>query len=352
MQQLLCLLLIVTIVNAQCYDECSKYCGALTLAICGGCKEGAYHYSRLVSYCFRCKVGCLTCDDDYMCTSCATGYWLREFYKSGELKGKTCDKCPEGCSECSTPSQCSSCETGYYLSNGICKRCSYGCDQCNGPNSCNVCERGYGMKDGWCYKCSTDIECIECQEGTYLSDGSCHECPSLCTGCSSLNKCTGCVDGYYLNNGSCVPCSQSIEGCSTCSQDGSICYDCERLYRLKDNQCIKCPDSHSNEKVFMCNNENTPTICMDGYKLPYEGCQKCLGGDGCRFCHDWAPRTCYGCKDGYYLSGDNCYNCMDGCAWCDNADSCNRCADGYLLVDNHCVSLLYYHSLTNIRFLY
>ncbi|EMD48818.1 pro protein convertase subtilisin/kexintype 5 precursor, putative [Entamoeba histolytica KU27] len=66
----------------------------------------------------ECKRGCEACDEEYHCTKCNLGYWLRKYSSKVSL----CEKCPTGCLECSSPTQCSSCSKGYYLDNGMCYR--------------------------------------------------------------------------------------------------------------------------------------------------------------------------------------------------------------------------------------
>ncbi|KAL7715530.1 Protein serine/threonine kinase [Entamoeba marina] len=303
------LLLFCNITYAQCYDEC-KYClwGLCHACTDGGCATGAWQLDRLCSYCYKCKRGCTLCDEEWWCTSCESGYYLRAFDGS-----QLCETCPDGCNECSSPTTCTSCSDGYYLEDGICYKCPYGCNECNGPDSCSVCERGYGMVDNWCYSCS-EITCSSCQEGTYLvtETGLCAECTSQCETCSSSSVCTSCKEGYYLSGGSCVLCSSSITGCTKCSSDGSTCTECATRYRLINGTC----DGYE------------PTICQDGYGDPYGDCDVCNGGDGCRTC-DGGDNTCTGCKDGYYLVDEHCYECsVDNCRYCDSTGTCSRfCSD-------------------------
>ncbi|EMS13306.1 serine/threonine kinase, putative, partial [Entamoeba histolytica HM-3:IMSS] len=280
---------------------------------------------------------CEACDEEYHCTKCNLGYWLRKYSSKVSL----CEKCPTGCLECSSPTQCSSCSKGYYLDNGMCYQCPIGCSLCSGPDSCITCERNYGVvvygDSSWCSPCTT-IRCSSCQVGTYLSNGLCSACPNECTTCNTFNECTGCKDGYYLENGKCVLCSNKLKGCTSCDITGSVCYECTTRYRLSQGSCIGCPTERG-EGVDMCNNKGWQTICQYGYTDPYGGCEKCNGGDACLTC-TYKENRCQSCKDGYYLNRNKCDKCdVLGCAWCqDDHTSCKRCKEGYLLKNGECVS--------------
>ncbi|EDR27922.1 protein serine/threonine kinase, putative [Entamoeba dispar SAW760] len=322
---------------SQCYDECPYCLWGLCYSCTHGCNYGSWKDNTFCSYCYKCKRGCEACDEEYHCTKCNSGYWLRKY----SFEVSLCEKCPTGCFECSSPTQCSSCSKGYYLDNGMCYQCPIGCSSCSGPDSCITCERNYGIVVysgySWCSPCTT-IRCSSCQVGTYLSNGLCSACPNECMTCNTFNECTRCKDGYYLENGKCLHCANKLKGCTSCDITGSICYECTTRYRLSQGLCIGCP-TESGEGVDMCNNKGWQTICQYGYADPYGGCEKCNGGDACLTC-TYKENTCQSCKDGYYLNSNKCDKCdVLGCAWCqDDHTSCKRCKEGYLLNNSACIS--------------
>lgn len=132
--------------------------------------------------------------------------------------------CPENCTRCTSSTTCSECRNPYFTFN----------------QSSNKCE-------------------LSCPDKTFIDGFSCSSCPENCDSCESPSFCTICSSGAYMynhfcysdcsvlnqpdqklyfgiNDNSCRQCSD--RNCIDCSEDSTICQNCEEGFLLQDKQCI------------------------------------------------------------------------------------------------------------------
>ncbi|GAB1219702.1 hypothetical protein ENUP19_0041G0048 [Entamoeba nuttalli] len=309
-----------------------------------GCNYGSWQDNAFCSYCYKCKRGCEACDEEYHCTKCNSGYWLRKYSSKVSL----CEKCPTGCFECSSPTQCSSCSKGYYLDNGMCYQCPIGCSFCSGPNSCTTCERNYGVVvygcSSWCSLCTT-IRCSSCQVGTYLSnglcsvDGECKECSAHCLRCSQ-DECLQCDTSTILQNGKCV---ENLD-CLMTNEYGS-CSKCvsTKVLNSETSSCESCPENFKE-----CLSSTSCHECMNGYVLYNQtNCIKLantklrlkrLANSLIPHCEKETTVGCQRCDNRYYLTDIlMCDSCTENCEQCNDSTTCQKCSSGYILNNSVCV---------------
>ena len=335
--------------NRDCYCDIND-CEICSENGCVLCKAG-YYYNNITHSCEKQneedKIACFdnNCDGCYSsekggCEICKEGY----FNAKGE-----CEQLPDKISE-------NTCPDGFYLTNNICEKICDGvtCDnkefyyyRCP-SNKCLVCTNNvlqiFSECDNsdictmeGCLNCITNDECIICSQGYYLLHGICTKCPEGCSFCSDNNTCIHCLSGFELNaekkcnytgnfdfnvvkykkyknylidmfypeeniNDEEYDTVECDEHCLKCYDDNAICKECNKLYILNNNECIKhCSDSNCLECSLVYNNEQ-----------------------------------CVQCKNNYILKNGICsYNCSDkncmSCTFEDNVEKCDKCSVGYTL---------------------
>ena len=333
----------------NCYCEINN-CELCSENGCLICKTG-YFYNSTSNACEKQneeeKINCY----DENCDACFS-----------EEKG-ACDYCKEGygfkkgeCIKLEKPDNNNKCQDGYYLKDNYCEKKCDGVD-CNQSffyyklcpsNKCLVCQNNelqiFSECDNsenctmsGCLNCITNDECLICTQGYYYLSGICIKCIDGCSICSDNDTCLYFLSGYELNSEKkCdlvrnfdfnVKKYQKIKNrlielyypeeiitnevetviecdshCSKCYENTGICKQCNTLYNLENNTCIK-----------HCSNEN----CLD--------CSLYNGNEKCNVC-----------KEGYIEKGENCiYNCTDeNCASCtfeNNIEKCEKCKVNYEL---------------------
>lgn len=204
------------------------------------CPFGYYGFNGA---CLTCSTAifCLSCPNNYQCSSCIVGYYLyqAQCYQNcpslvtvPNLTARTCDPCPTNCTQCSG-------------------------DTTN--TTCINCESGYVMDGTRCY-----LTCVT--SGLIAVNRICQGCQSPCSTCSILaTNCTGCLssgstpylyayrclslcpNGYYSDNTtfSCLPCTSPCELCQTVSVHS--CLSCISNYYLYQMDCLStCPATYYN----------------------------------------------------------------------------------------------------------
>lgn len=109
-------------------------------ARCQTCYSG-YILSADAKFCNQCPIGCVNCSPTGQCLSCGTGYYLSSTgvcnacgNGCSACDGNTCTQCLNGyyrtsnycarcsnsCASCTSSGACTSCPSGYELKNGTC----------------------------------------------------------------------------------------------------------------------------------------------------------------------------------------------------------------------------------------
>ena len=336
----------------DCFCDINE-CEQCSEDTCILCKSG-YFFNSTSNNCEKQneteKINCY----DENCDSCFS-----------EQKG-ACDYCKEGynfekgeCFELPKPDNNNNCPDGYYLKDNFCEK------KCGGVacpnrefyyylcpiNKCLVCsnnelqifsecDNSENCTINGCLNCITNDECLICNQGYYLLSGICLKCIEGCSLCSNNDTCIYCLSGYELNSEKkcdlvkkfdfnvnkykkiknrlieiyypkeiissdsdiVSPVLECDSNCAKCYENIGKCKECNTLYYLENNTCIK-----------HCSDEN----CLD--------CSLHYGNE-----------KCYVCKEGYIEKGDKCiYNCTDeNCASCtfeNNIEKCEKCKVNYEL---------------------
>jgi len=340
--------------NQDCYCDIED-CEICSEKGCIKCKTG-YFYNKNTNSCEEQKeedkISCF----DQNCDACYS-----------EEKGG-CDYCKEGydfvkgeCEKLPDVQENNKCPDGYYLEEEKCEKICSGVDCSNKQfyyyicpsNECLVCTNNVLQifsecdnskicaMDG-CLNCITNEECLICSQGYYLLYGKCIKCTEGCSICPNNNTCIYCLSGYELNSEKkCIKTEnfdfnldkykkykkQLIEinfpdettedinldseitecdsNCLKCYDDNGECKECNKLYILENNKCIKhCSDSNCIECSLVNENEQC-TKCNDSYVVKNGKCN-------------------YKCSD---------VNCLS-CTLEDNLEICSKCSSGYQLDDS------------------
>ncbi|RXM36986.1 Proprotein convertase subtilisin/kexin type 5 [Acipenser ruthenus] len=324
--------------------------------------------------CKKCYSLCDTCvgSRSDQCTSCKPGYHLNEetyscvsscpesFYlDKGNLQGSKC---------------LITCDAGTYYNahRKECEICHKACAACagTGAEACTKCAEDYYMEDWRCV--------LSCSAGYYLEKSSengeklstCRKCDASCLTCtgSGEKNCTSCISGYNLESGVCVVgtiCKDDKFGNNRYLFQGECEEACPQGYYPSAEQiCQQCPDNCE-----ACERANECLKCSSGYypsdgeciKLnceegevedpEYEECMECE--KGCKKCMLSDPRSCFSCKDGFYMFKTRCFEgcpektynddkamecreCHKNCVSCDE-NQCYWCEEGWFFSENECV---------------
>ena len=181
----------------------------------------------------------------------------------------------------------------------------------------------------------TSTGCIQCQKGYRLAD----------------NQCAACPDGRYSDNG--LECKYCDPGFWP-SADKTSCEPCPEGYICNDGVQIKCSGTTAPTieeslagvlgSTHVCAPCPSGSYCVDGVatKCP-EGTYSQGNVSQCASCPDNEYPTedqsaCTSCPEGYYCSGSQKVECslkFKNCTECD-ASGCKACKEGYILSDGAC----------------
>ena len=182
--------------DTKCEKSVIENCNWQDNGACSSCIEG-FGFNEDKTQCIKCELeNCLHCNPNYKrCTEC--------------IKNKKCEICDESGS-------CTSCASGYLLKDKKCKKC--------GLENCDYCPEN---EDTQCYKCSAgfqttlfEYQCVQCDD---INCGDCQE---------KITECSSCKEGFGLDYrkgnchyGKCTKCS--IENCINCNGNPTYCYECD-----------------------------------------------------------------------------------------------------------------------------
>ncbi|EAR96336.2 transmembrane protein, putative (macronuclear) [Tetrahymena thermophila SB210] len=321
-------------VNAICQIQRCKSCNKE--GQCNLCQDGFFLQNGL---CKQCQQPCLTCQDESTsCKSCQRDaykdYYLQgtqcvmscnhQFYASKQLgRCVECSSAIEGCLTCLDQFTCTSCidSINYTIQNNKCVR------KCK-PNQfvlMNSLQQIKSLQQRRLWELDQDSVINSCQNCSPEINSVCKQCIGLPTYCEI------CQDGYFIYNGKCLnscppktysltksklkKCFDCMEGCKQCI-NGNTCLQCEDSFQSNSNQqCqIKYQYALSNQPIKCLQNQ----VFFNGFCMP--SCpsgtipfkNKCQAYDSCEiisFDIGQQIAVCQKCKDsskfiyqGYCLS--------------------------------------------------
>ncbi|CAD8195721.1 unnamed protein product [Paramecium pentaurelia] len=332
------------------YYTCSAYYEGTSLTCISG-------YTLINGVCVQIPLGCTAYglnqnSDAYVCTACTSDYTL----KAGVCINN------RYCSSWDDNAVCTSCQTGYFLNwdlkfATISANLNNQSDWINtwqtyykfpGESFCSVCSQTMAN----CKSCNSAYTCSQCNDGYYWQQsisstqltssnaqfaGSCVSCLTSgnCSTCQG-SSCTQCKTGYYptkdTTNTVILSCNLCPNGCSTCTSS-TFCTDCyASFYKYTDNLCYplnKCASINTQLTTI----PTTPkcSSCIAGYALDPSGtgiCYQCGNCDSCTIPSGQQTASlqtsCTTCWDTYYGIKDT--NGIVTCKPCTQAsDSFLRC---------------------------
>ena len=260
--------------NKKCPDghylKDDKYCDK----ICGGvdCHEKQFYYNL-------CPINkCLVCSDNE----------LQIFSECDNSQNCTM----EGCLNCITNDECLICTQGYFLLYGICIKCPEGCSVCINNETCILCLSGF--------KFNSEKKCVLSNNFDFnINKYKKYKNKLIETNFPEEKK-------YIKDDISDKDIVECDKNCIKCYDNTGVCKECDKLYILENNTCIK-----------HCSDDN----CLD-----------------CSLFRE--TEQCNLCKEGYILKNKQCYyNCSDphcsSCALENNTEICYKCAINYKLDKNN-----------------
>ena len=370
----------------KCSQESCLLCTS-NYSICELCDST--YYLNQTGECLKCSLPCLNCSSDSECIDCVVRATLNQndstcncinnsdysnITESCECNdeygydsiNETCVPCnTSSCALCSEDySNCTECKSEYYLSENNCLECVGQCKTCKNETFCLSCfeNSNYDNETGTC-------ECIE----RFIFNNETNVCACVNNSAyeNDTNTCE-CLPGYGIDsdNSSCVPCNES--SCLRCSNNYSICEECDDKYYLGDNgMCLDCPEPCANcsnsSYCYSCVDkanllENSTCSCIDNadYNISSGACE-CFAGEGpeCLICsnlsyYNSTEENCScilnsylndsyslfvcSCNDSYGYDSANhiCSPCNDSnCSDCESDYMiCEECPSGYFLDSN------------------
>lgn len=297
------------------------------------------------------------------------------------------DICSEmkGCLNCITRDECVVCNQGYYLLGGLCFKCPDGCALCSNNNTCDYCMSGYELNsDKQCiltynFDFNTNVyntfktilifnfypeelepkaEPTEKQaeedskkiinsstllQSTIFSSTISSVIPQSTIINQDINELIPRFDinkDLKIENKSLSELMECDKNCIKCFDNIGKCIECDTLYSLKENKCIKqCTD----EKCLDCSIKNDYEYCNkceNGYQPNNEKCSLICSIENCSKCSlSNNKEVCSNCKTGYRLKNNKCLvkcedeNCLD-CS--DDGKNCTECEESKKLIDGKC----------------
>ncbi|KAL4504384.1 hypothetical protein ABPG72_009830 [Tetrahymena utriculariae] len=289
-----------TLCQIQRCKSCSKE------GQCNLCQDGFFLQN---GQCEECQLPCLTCQDESTsCTSCQKDqfkyYYLQgtqcvlscnhQFYPSKSVgKCVECSSTIDGCLTCLDQFTCTSCinQVNYSIQNNRCAR------KCK-PNQfvlMNNLQQIKSLQQRRLWEIDQDSVINSCQNCSPDISSVCKQCIGLSTYCEI------CQDSYFIYNGKCLTicppytylpmnskqkqCFDCMEGCKQCS-NGYTCNQCDGSYqmdqnyqcRIKDqyvlsNQPIKCPLNYVFFNGFCMPSCPSGTISVKNKCQAYDSCE-------------------------------------------------------------------------------
>ncbi len=309
------------------------------------------------------------------------------------------DICSEmdGCLNCITSDECVVCSQGYYLLGGECLKCPDGCSSCSNNYTCDFCMSGYELNsDKECYltynfdfntnvystfktflifnfypeelvqkedptEKPTEVDSKEITDSSSLFQST-KLSSTISTDTSKYTEIEDISDidsptdinkDLKIENKSISEIMECDKNCIKCFDNIGKCIECDTLYSLKENKCIKqCTD----EKCLDCSIKNDKEYCNkceDGYQPSNEKCSLICSIENCSKCSlSNNKEICSQCKTGYRLKNNKCLvqckeeNCLD-CS--DDGKNCTECDEDKKLIDGKCA---FQSSFCSQHFLY
>ena len=362
--------------NIECYDQNCDSCFSEEKGACENCKEGYVakkgecnelplvvngtcppkHVTYDGKYCVQeCEgIECtilnfnfftffLTCSSNE-CLVCTNNQIL--FFSQCD-NSRVCSVM-EGCLNCKTNDECIICNQGYYLLGGLCHKCINGCASCINNYTCNYCMSGYELTpDKQCNftnRMDFAVSTYSVYKEQMIKIYHPEEVPATpaptnikTTVISEQTSLTNSSDPYGINVQLIMECPSH---CEKCYDSNGKCLECERLYQLKDNKCIrhcsdeKCTECYLEEETEICSK------CEDNYLPNKNKCELICSDEYCSKCSMIGDlEFCISCKNGYKLKNDRCViKCDDeNCKTCsNNRKNCTECELGKKLFEGRC----------------
>ena len=315
--------------------------------------------------------GCLNCITNDECVICGQGYYLL---------GGICKKCIDGCSVCSNNNTCDYCMSGYELNSD---------NQCIFTNNFDFSINVYNNYKNFLIflfhpedlhptpeptekpteKHSVEItntniiiqsdiisSTISSTKSETISSTTSSSIPSdisstfssvtfqtsneIIENITGINPPTDVNNPIKLVNISLSELMECDKHCIKCFDNIGKCIECDDLFLLAENKCIKhCTD----EKCLDCSIENDEEICNkceNGYNPNKEKCSLKCSDEKCSKCYiKNNNQFCNQCKSGYRLKNDKCLKeCeTENCAECSyDGKNCTACEEGRKLIDGKC----------------
>ena len=362
--------------KTKCFDDNCEICYSEEKGSCEKCKDGFVER----------KGGCNELPVlDENTTVCPEGY-----YESGNICYEECDGV-----ECKNPYNIIFYPNYYTCASNKCLICVNKelkiFSECDNSEECSSIEG--------CLNCITNEECIFCNQGYYLLGGKCYKCIEGCSKCINNQTCDYCISGYELDaDNKCIltnnfdynvntyqnykaqliefffpeelvvntptekatdlitsePSTEPTEdilipelidcdiNCAKCFDNNGICLECEQLYILEGNECIKhCSDEKCLD-CYLVNEKEYCSQCQSGYTVKDGQCSLICTDNKCQKCDLLGSiQYCQKCKSSYRLKDGNCLErCEDDdCVNCsDDGKTCLECEEDKKLFEGKCAS--------------
>ena len=255
----------------------------------------------------------------------------------------------EGCLNCITNDECVICSQGYYLLNGICIKCIEGCSKCSNSDTCDYCMSGYQLdselKCNLTYEFDYDVSVYKTFKQLLIEFNYKEEIQTITEPTTAVTV-TPTIPPIETTPQTLIVLEkipQVMECspyCSKCNANTGKCLECEQLYILQSNRCIKqCSDKNCID-CLLENNVEFCYKCNEGYSPMNEKCNLICSDNNCEKCITIGrTQFCSQCKSGYKMQNGECtIKCNDEkCKTCSNyGNDCTECDDGKKLFDGKC----------------
>ena len=308
--------------NQICYPDCFKQ----------NC-DSPLKYMGIIIYAYSCPFNkCLICSGN-------TIKIYSECDNSEECSGI------EGCLNCITSDECVICKQGYYILGGQCIKCIDGCSLCSNNQTCDYCMSGYELdSEGQCnltYNFDFNVTLYQIRKESLIKQYHPEEVPNPPVEPTQISNIQSTDTTSVENN--VIPQIYDINyiNCVKYYDNTGRCTECDKLYVLKDNKCVKqCSDENcldcslKNDKEY-CNS------CKSGFTLKEGECQIKCSDENCLRCSIiFNTEFCHQCREGYSLQREKCiFQCEDEyCQKCslDDRKKCLECEPSATLIDGKC----------------
>ena len=383
---------LIDVNKTMCFDENCDICFSEENGSCLKCKDGYFERKGECNKLLVLDENNTSCPEDYyqsgnFCLEKCDGVQCKNPYNllfypgyytcssnkclicvNNELKiFSECDNSEEcssmeGCLNCITNEECIFCNQGYYLLGGICYKCIEGCSKCTNRETCDFCISGYELDSNkTCiltnnFDYNVDIyknfksqlihfyypeEIIDTTPTEKVTDEITSKLSQTDEITSKLSQ-TDEIDSetpYTIEVPLILDCDQN---CAKCYDNTGICLECEQLFSLENNRCIKhCSD----EKCLDCylkNEKEYCSQCQSGYTPSGDKCSLICSDNNCLKCSlSNNIQYCQTCKSNFRLQNGKCLvQCEDNyCENCsDDGKTCYECEERKKLFDGKCAS--------------